>query len=63
MSDDFNALDLLMELRGGMPEKCDFCGGPINDDPIPEEAGEWACRACYERWEAENAARRKGESK
>lgn len=40
------------EWRGGLPETCDFCGQPYNEDrhPIPEEAGEWACSDCYDLW-------------
>jgi len=58
IDDDFDTLDFLIDLRGGMPEKCDFCGGPINGDPIPEEAGDWACRQCFERWEEEDRKRK-----
>lgn len=49
-------LDMIAELRGGIPEKCDFCGQPFNDKryPIPEEAGEWTCSECWERWENED---------
>lgn len=47
------AFDLIVDLRGGLPEKCDFCGQPFVPKqrwPIPEEAGEWACNECYARW-------------
>jgi hypothetical protein len=54
VSDDFNraAFDLLVALRGGLPENCDFCGQSYTDNrwPIPEEAGEWACNECQARW-------------
>jgi hypothetical protein len=45
--------DLVMSIRGGFPEKCDFCGQPYADGryPVPEEAGEWACSECVARWE------------
>lgn len=54
MSDEYNraAFDLIVSLRGGLPEKCDFCGQPYTDAryPVPEEAGEWACNECLKRW-------------
>ena len=52
-----NALDMIVELRGGVPECCDFCGKPFNEHrhPIPEEAGEWTCTECWEKWEKEDA--------
>jgi hypothetical protein len=57
MSDDYSraAFELIVALRGGLPMKCDFCLQPFTDEryPIPEEAGLWACRACYARWEEE----------
>ena len=51
-----NLLDMIAELRGGYPEACDFCGKLYNEDrhPVPEEAGEWACTECWERWEKED---------
>jgi ribosomal protein L37AE/L43A len=51
-----NMLDMLIELRGGLPEKCDFCDQPYNDTrhPEPEEAGAWACTECVERWRKED---------
>lgn len=50
-----NMIDVIAELRGGYPEKCDFCDKPYNKErhPVPEEAGEWACTECWERWEKE----------
>lgn len=52
-----NTLDLLIQLRGGLPECCDFCGQPYTQDrhPVPEEAGEWACTDCSKRWSEEDA--------
>jgi len=45
--------ELIVALRGGIPVKCDFCGQPMKpSDAIPEEAGDWACRTCWDRWEA-----------
>jgi len=56
MQDDqpFSTFDLIVELRGGLPEACDFCGQPYTDDryPVPEEAGDWACSECVARWDA-----------
>jgi ribosomal protein L37AE/L43A len=44
--------DLVMSIRGGFPEKCDFCEQPYTDEryPVPEEAGAWACNECEVRW-------------
>lgn len=55
-----NMLDMIAELRGGIPGKCDFCGQPYTTDryPLPEEAGEWTCSECWDRWEKEDAANR-----
>jgi ribosomal protein L37AE/L43A len=49
-----NTFDLLVQLRGGLPDKCDFCGQEYSAKryPIPEEAGEWACSECVARWDA-----------
>jgi hypothetical protein len=48
------AFDLIVALRGGLPECCDFCNQPFTAAryPVPEEAGEWACSECLERWQA-----------
>ena len=50
-----NILDLIVELRGGIPESCDFCDQVFTESrqPVPEEAGEWACTECLTRWEKE----------
>lgn len=48
---------LIADLRGGAPCKCDFCeheGSP--DEMEPEEAGMWACPSCWQRFRAEDAA-------
>jgi hypothetical protein len=52
-----NIFDLLVSIRGGLPEKCDFCGLPYIDGryPVPEEAGAWSCSEC----EAEDIAHTK----
>ena len=54
-----NMIDVIAELRGGYPEKCDFCDKSYNKErrPVPEEAGEWACTECWERWEKEENER------
>lgn len=46
----------ILHLRGGFPEKCDFCQQPYTQSrsPTPDEAGQWACSECWERWENEN---------
>lgn len=48
----FSTFDLIVELRGGLPLACDFCGQSYADDrqPVPEEGGEWACTECVDRW-------------
>jgi len=50
---EIDPLDLLIELRGGLPERCDFCGGEYHETrlPVPEEGGEWACTDCVARWD------------
>jgi hypothetical protein len=50
-----NLLQMIAELRGGIPVKCDFCNQPYSEQrhPVPEEAGEWACTECWKRWEKE----------
>ena len=55
-------LKMIAELRGGIPESCDFCGKPYNEErhPIPEEAGDWTCSECWERWEKEDAEQNRG---
>lgn len=56
-------LTLIVSLRGYLPEKCDFCGQPYENGryPIPEEAGEWACNECQQRWQLEEQARQREE--
>jgi hypothetical protein len=51
-----DAFQMIVDLRGGLPAKCDFCQKPYEDGryPIPEEAGEWTCSECWERWEKES---------
>ena len=48
-----NMLELIAELRGGIPDKCDFCDKLFTKEnyPTPEECGEWACIECVDRWE------------
>ncbi len=50
-------IDMIAAMRGGVPENCDFCGQPYTDErtPIPEEAGEWTCSECWDRWAKEDA--------
>ena len=61
MDPDFpmTAEDLIHSLRGGPPETCDFCLHPMKpEDAIPEEAGEWCCRLCWDYWEANDGKAR-----
>jgi len=47
------ALRMLVESRGGIPEKCDFCERPFTEEryPTPEEGRAWACIECVNTWE------------
>ncbi len=58
-----NMINLIAELRGGMPERCDFCKKQFTEQnyPTPEEAGEWACIECVKKWDEQDKAT--GESK
>ena len=49
-------IELIAELRGGIPEACDFCKKVFTKEnyPTPEEAGEWACIGCVKQWEINN---------
>lgn len=57
MMDGGDVLRLIAELRGGVPDRCDFCARPYTDEryPVPEEAGQWACIDCVNRWDAQDA--------
>jgi hypothetical protein len=50
-----NMLEMIANLRGGIPDNCDFCGKPFTEEnyPTPEECGEWACIGCVTRWDNE----------
>lgn len=46
---------MLVDLRGGLPEACDFCKTPTEPaDLHPEEGGLWACITCINRWEEQD---------
>ena len=49
--------NLLVDLRGGLPEKCDFCDETFTEQryPVPEEAGAWSCSECEADWIKEQA--------
>lgn len=48
-----NARELIEDIRGGVPGKCDFCENETLDHQLhPEEAGDWACIFCILRWDA-----------
>jgi hypothetical protein len=53
---DKAAFDMLVAMRGGLPERCDFCGHAYADGryPVPEEAGAWACNECEAHWNADD---------
>jgi formylmethanofuran dehydrogenase subunit E len=47
--------EMIIALRGGVADKCDFCGEDTpEEDMHPEEAGQWACITCITRWEKED---------
>ena len=60
MSDEYNkaAFEFIVALRGGLPDKCDFCDQPYIGSryPVTEEAGEWTCNECLARWRAKGYA-------
>lgn len=60
MPDDYNqaVFNMLVDIRGGLPETCDFCLQPFTTEryPIPEEAGEWTCAECLKHWEEKENA-------
>ncbi len=47
-----NMLEMIAEIRGGIPNKCDFCHEQFTEEnyPTPEEAGDWACISCVKVW-------------
>lgn len=47
-AESFSTIDLILALRGGEPDKCDWCGNVFEEGDrfFPEEAGEWVCAAC-----------------
>ena len=55
-----NMLEMIAEMRGGIPDKCDFCEQPYNEKryPIPDEAQTWACSECWAKWEKEDELRK-----
>ena len=49
------AWEMLVGMRGGIPEACDFCKQSFTPTryPVPEEGRAWACSECDARWEKE----------
>jgi len=42
--------ELIIGLRGGVPNKCDFCGEDFDEHALyPEEAGMWICIDCIQK--------------
>lgn len=39
---------LIVDMRGGMPDKCSFCG-KVTHKLEPWEAGDWACSECADK--------------
>ncbi len=47
------AREIIVTMRGGVPDHCDFCGQSQWPEHLhPEEAGQWVCDECLARWEA-----------
>ena len=48
-----NMLEMITEMRGGVPESCDFCSSVFTEEnyATPEEGGDWACIECVRKWE------------
>lgn len=54
-----NIIQFITDLRGGVPDLCDFCNQPFDDrGAIPEEAGEWVCYPCWDYWETNDGKMR-----
>lgn len=52
---DLDPRELIIGLRGGVPSKCDFCQRETAPERLhPEEAGDWACQDCVDRWHRED---------
>jgi hypothetical protein len=53
--DNVDVREMIIALRGGVPAECDFCGkATAEDDLHPEEAGQWACIYCINKWAEED---------
>tara|TARA_R110000803_G_scaffold114284_3_gene182745 strand:- start:700 stop:870 length:171 start_codon:yes stop_codon:yes gene_type:complete len=48
-------IDIIAELRGGIPDSCDFCNKPFTKEnyATPEECSAWACIQCVNKWDNE----------
>lgn len=56
MSDDIYVRQLIEDLRGGVPPKCDFCHRHVAKENLHlEEGGRWACITCMRCCEIEEA--------
>lgn len=56
MEDDLDTRELIIGLRGGVPERCDFCDEKTHPDLLdPEEGGLWVCLGCQVRWKEEES--------
>lgn len=54
-----NTEQLIADFRGGIPANCDFCNQPMNPETaVAEEAGQWACAECWQKFEANDELRR-----
>ena len=51
---DKAAVEFVRYMRGGCPERCDFCDKKYTDGrcPVPEEGGAWSCSECEHQAEA-----------
>jgi hypothetical protein len=59
MANNYNeaAWQMLIALRGGISDNCDFCCKAFGPErsPVPEEAGAWACTECQAWWDKEES--------
>ena len=47
MNNQIDVRQLIIDLRGGIPDKCDFCQKEKLPDQLhPDEGGTWICIDC-----------------
>jgi hypothetical protein len=56
--DSVDPKELIAAIRGGFPQRCDFCHVSTPPERLhPEEGGDWVCEDCITRWELEDGHR------